>query len=545
MVSVSSPGKPAPDSRQSPEPAGLPDARRHARHDTANSAPDHRLAALGSTGAPKRKADPGSSEGESATPASVSSAKRARPNATLQREVPARSATDRFGSVTSDPACFEPGKLITQRVVSGRTGTASIEYRLSQVGLAVDIETLKNNAKLAPTAEGSLPKRLAQASPATSPATGYAAHKALARLRELHADATARKPVDVDSSRIHHLARACETSVARAVTVDTLKSLSAGIKIGHLGDMLDVQRCSLDHERETFAVEDRPSTFFVLNGNNDEGYVRALAAQIKDLEHVTIVVSGFGGHGTTDRFPVRTDKTEADRFAEILAQAGVKAKVVVEPFSTNSGENAQYVGELLAASASREPANVVVCGTPAAVLRQTLTYARQMPRERDRAITFSSGPPIPLHTYTTAADRLLSLRECFTLFSYLHNTAYLPAADSFNDGRKYTDMLKAVSAEPLAAMSRFREAMLSQDALANDGEVARELFSDSQGKFSLREVMNDLSFIKEPGFAARLCMPGKLSANEKQTLGRAHIALGKMFQEIEAGIERRPAGSSL
>lgn len=447
---------------------------------------------------------------------------------------------DRFGPVVSDPARFEPAKLVGRRVFANTVGP-SIEFRLSEVELAIDIERVKQKQSAAPAHSGSIssgPKTSVEAK--ASSETGQSAHDALVNLRKLRTEATTLPPGNAKDSPVRELTRLCEKSVLDAVTIDTLKSLSAGVEIDHADGKLQVRQFSLENKLEPFMHKDQPSTVFVLNGNNDEGYVRALGERIKDLKHVNIVVSGYGGHGTTDRFAVRTDKTEADRFAEILVEVGVKGKIHVEPFSTNSGENAQYVGELLATRMPDKPSNIVVCGTPAAALRQMLTYVQQMPRKRTDAIAFSSGPRIPLPGYNTAADALLTLRECFTLFNYLHNTAYLPGADSFSDSGKYTDMLKAIGVAPLAAIRTFRDAVVSAAAASNHELATRKIFSDDDGRFSLHEVMSGLSFLDAPGAAQRLCAPGQLAVHEKQVLTRAHAALGSMFQETEAAITRSP-----
>lgn len=178
------------------------------------------------------------------------------------------------------------------------------------------------------------------------------------------------------------------------------------------------------------AQHDRPGNFLVLNGNNDESYVSFIAQRLKHSQHLQFITSGFGGHGTTDRHPVRTEQTEAGRFSAILRQQGIDShRIHADPWSVNSGQNASNVASILNQQMAKgaEVNEVIIAGTPAAVFRQTLTYARQLPLDRQQPWQVSAFPFHDAQQRLTAADNLALLREFSTTLHYMASTDYLPA----------------------------------------------------------------------------------------------------------------------
>lgn len=173
---------------------------------------------------------------------------------------------------------------------------------------------------------------------------------------------------------------------------------------------------------------DRPDCYIVLNGNNDETYVSFIAEKLADSKHINFITSGFGGHGTTDRHVIATNRTEGDRFKELLTDKGIDPqRITVDPFSTNSGQNAINVADIINRDIEdgKPFGTVVVSGTPAAVFRQTYTYAQQL-KVNSEAFQIESFPFCDEAKYTTLADNLAIIREFSTTLNYLFNTQYLP-----------------------------------------------------------------------------------------------------------------------
>lgn len=174
---------------------------------------------------------------------------------------------------------------------------------------------------------------------------------------------------------------------------------------------------------------DKPGSYLVLNGNNDEGYVKHVAEVMRDSQHTRLICSGFGGHGTTGRYPISINRTEGDRFRQILEAGGIdSARILVDPRSTNSGENAIYVGRILDEEKvlGRAVNRVIVAGTPAAVFRQTHTYAQQLRMSDAQPLEVESFPFSDAARYRELADHVAVLREFSTTLNYLCNTGYLP-----------------------------------------------------------------------------------------------------------------------
>nr|WP_318382017.1 ElyC/SanA/YdcF family protein [uncultured Enterobacter sp.] len=182
--------------------------------------------------------------------------------------------------------------------------------------------------------------------------------------------------------------------------------------------------------KEWLEANDKPGHFLVLNGNNDETYVSLIGALAATSEQLQFITSGFGGHGTTDRHAISISQTEGDNFKNILLQNGVNAdRIHVDPYSTNSGQNAINVATIIEKKIqSGEPCHkIIIAGTPAAVFRQTYTYARQLDVPSLKTFTLESFPFSQAEEYTTTADNLATLREYSTTLNYLLNTGFLPA----------------------------------------------------------------------------------------------------------------------
>ncbi|MDR6352578.1 ElyC/SanA/YdcF family protein [Pantoea sp. SORGH_AS_0659] len=220
------------------------------------------------------------------------------------------------------------------------------------------------------------------------------------------------------------------------------------IKAGDNGNVITLKAAANLTEQQWLRENDKPGNFLVLNGNNDETYVTHIAKLAGSTQHLQFITSGFGGHGTTDRHPIAVNQTEAGRFKEILISHGVTAdKIYTDHFSTNSGQNSINVAYILDNMIrENKPCNkIIIAGTPAAVFRQTYTYAQQLNipayakgdgdetgtppapiRESDKQFDIESFPFADSAQYTTTADDLAVLREFSTTLNYMATTAFLP-----------------------------------------------------------------------------------------------------------------------
>ncbi|ANI31718.1 hypothetical protein PL78_18090 [Yersinia entomophaga] len=226
------------------------------------------------------------------------------------------------------------------------------------------------------------------------------------------------------------LAKAIQNTLFEAAA-NNLSALTAPISL-HIDKEqgISLNNAKRESVNEWVARNDNSETFIILNGNNDETYVNFIAETLKDSKNINFITSGFGGHGTTDRHNIAINKTEGDRFKEILVGKGISAsRVTVDPFSTNSGQNATNVADILdrVADSGKPVSTVVVSGTPAAVPRQTLTYGQQLKLDNTKSFNIESFPFFNPSEYNTLADSLATIREFSTTLNYLFNTSYLPA----------------------------------------------------------------------------------------------------------------------
>lgn len=228
------------------------------------------------------------------------------------------------------------------------------------------------------------------------------------------------------------------------------------IKAGDNGNVITLKAAGNLTEQQWLRENDKSGNFLVLNGNNDETYVAHVAKLAGSAKHLQFITSGFGGHGTTDRHHIAVNQTEAGRFKEILVNKGVAAeKIHTDHFSTNSGQNCINVADILNNMIrENKPCNkIIIAGTPAAVFRQTYTYAQQLNipayakedgeekttntdvtgtppaliRESDKQFAIESFPFADSSQYTATVDDLALLREFSTTLNYMATTAFLPA----------------------------------------------------------------------------------------------------------------------
>jgi len=106
-----------------------------------------------------------------------------------------------------------------------------------------------------------------------------------------------------------------------------------------------------------------------------------------------MVCSGHVGRLTAGHF----EKSEAETFADAAARLGVpRSAILLEPASTNTGENIDHSRALLA-SRGIHPRRVIVVQKPYMERRAWATFKRRWP-EPDLQVT---SPPIPYDDYPT------------------------------------------------------------------------------------------------------------------------------------------------
>src|SRR5471030_1147421 len=269
-------------------------------------------------------------------------------------------------------------------------------------------------------------------------------------------------------NKLQPMVAAFKTSARGKLDILT-QPIALHIKPGNNGNVITLKAAGNLTEQQWLKENDKPGNFLVLNGNNDETYVAHVAKLAGSAKHLQFITSGFGGHGTTDRHHIAVNQTEAGRFKEILVNNGVAAdKIHADHFSTNSGQNSINVADILnSLIRENKPCNkIIIAGTPAAVFRQTYTYAKQLnipayakgdgeekaaniyfklPQsmqfdstaitgnsptqisESDKQFAIESFPFADSVQYTTTADDLAVLREFSTTLNYMATTEFLPA----------------------------------------------------------------------------------------------------------------------
>ena len=137
----------------------------------------------------------------------------------------------------------------------------------------------------------------------------------------------------------------------------------------------------------------QPSDIILVLGSNDlrvaehgaDLYLRGLAS--------CVLFSGNVGRLTEGVFR----KSEAESFAEVALAKGVPASaILIEPRSTNTGDNITFSRELLA-TRNQDPERLIVVQKPYMERRAYATFMKFWPGKEIRI----SSPPIPFSSYPT------------------------------------------------------------------------------------------------------------------------------------------------
>lgn len=137
----------------------------------------------------------------------------------------------------------------------------------------------------------------------------------------------------------------------------------------------------------------QPSDIILVLGSNDlrvaehgaDLYLRGLAP--------CVLFSGNVGRLTEGVFR----KSEAESFAEVALAKGVPASaILIEPRSTNTGDNITFSRELLA-TRNQDPERLIVVQKPYMERRAYATFMKFWPGKEIRI----SSPPIPFSSYPT------------------------------------------------------------------------------------------------------------------------------------------------
>lgn len=258
------------------------------------------------------------------------------------------------------------------------------------------------------------------------------------------------------------------------VADDELRTLTQPLSLLITDKNISLNTSQEISEKQWLEQHDKPGNYLVLNGNNDETYVAFIARMVKESAHLKIITSGFGGHGTTDRHTISTNQTEADRFRDILMSNGVAGeRILVDPWSTNSGQNAINVAGILNDHIQAEDkVTIIIAGTPAAVFRQTFTYAKQLDISAEN-YQIESFPFSETSAYTTLPDKLAILREFSTTLHYLMNTDYLPAdarlyPDSFFDSavNTFQTMAKGLKTKDTEVVEKYQRVIDAMESIS-------------------------------------------------------------------------------
>ncbi len=139
--------------------------------------------------------------------------------------------------------------------------------------------------------------------------------------------------------------------------------------------------------------EPRPCDLILALGSNDlrvaahaaDLFLRGLAPRL--------MFSGHVGALTRGQFA----KSEAETFAEVAMGKGVpREAILIEPRSTNTGENIQFSRELLAGH-GLDPASLIVVQKPYMERRAYATFMQRWPGKR----IMMSSPPLDWSEYPT------------------------------------------------------------------------------------------------------------------------------------------------
>ncbi len=180
-------------------------------------------------------------------------------------------------------------------------------------------------------------------------------------------------------------------------------------------------------ERQATGDDLKKVDAIIVNGNNDLKQVDHAAKLFIKMNNpqCKIYVSGFGGHATSPGYIF--SKTEAETLGARLESLGVaKESIVLEKEATNSGENISFVVQKMQ-NERPQPKIILICGTPAAILRQARSFEQQAKYDWNSILTY---PPADLSPYyETDRDAIInimcSLREVASFIDYTINSAYM------------------------------------------------------------------------------------------------------------------------
>jgi hypothetical protein len=237
----------------------------------------------------------------------------------------------------------------------------------------------------------------------------------------------------------------------------------------------------------------------IINGNNDLRQVLYVVELYNAVSlfnpDCKVFISGFGGHATSPG--VIFGKTEAETIAQVLVDSGVPlGRIVIEKEATNTGENIRFVVEKL----KKEPVppkHLLICGTPAALLRQTRSFEKQACYEWQSLLSF---PPQSLAVYyqteqESLMNMICSLREVTSFLDYTLNTNFITSRLVSNPEGLSEAILIAVEyhnyLNKLHKISNKR-ALTLRDKFLEFCELKAQNISNDQLKAEIKEIQQSM-----------------------------------------------------
>ncbi|MCI5052680.1 MAG: YdcF family protein [Simkaniaceae bacterium] len=218
---------------------------------------------------------------------------------------------------------------------------------------------------------------------------------------------------------------------------------------------------SVSSTRTTFDEEKgKEHDLIWINGNNDLTHVDRMANLYRSSDsNPPVIVSGFGGHGTSPGSIF--SHTEADTMGAHFERMviGKNPHVLLESKAENSGQNIQFSLKMLA-DKGLSPRNIVISGTPSAVLRQAVSFMAQSGGYEWDTITIvppEAGSEEYGQYYNTKENATISmicaLREVASFVDYSMSSPYLapvfPDAESFKVAlSSFSEMYEVLSGSP-------------------------------------------------------------------------------------------------
>ena len=167
-----------------------------------------------------------------------------------------------------------------------------------------------------------------------------------------------------------------------------------------------------------------PADAILALGSNDERVAfRAADLYLAGLAPIVVFSGGVGAltHGQYGGV------SEAEHFARIAEERGVpRSSILIEPDSTNTGENIRFTRELLEKSLGALPSSVILVQKPFMERRTLATFLRQWPHPRPSFCVTS--PQISFRDYPNPAAQRLALADVLeTMAGDLQRVAVYPA----------------------------------------------------------------------------------------------------------------------